>query len=200
MRNQEHLDVRIKEIRQLLSHLHGEITALEAGVVKVLLDLNTDSLTGLKNRRAIENQINEVLDYTYNERINVGVIMIDIDNFKQINDQWGHPVGDEVLSRIGSLLKSFENQKCSVGRLGGEEFIVIAIGSETEIKVLSEFIRRGVENLAPLNTSSLSLSATVSIGTAHSNRFGYVTGELIEKADEALFRAKRSGKNKVEAA
>ncbi len=200
MRNQEHLDIRIKEIRQLLSHLHGEITALEAGVVKVLLDLNTDSLTGLKNRRAIENRINEVLDYTHNERINVGVIMIDIDNFKQINDQWGHPVGDEVLSRIGSLLKSFENQNCSVGRWGGEEFIIIAVGSETEVKVLSEFIRRGVENLAPLNTSSLSLRATVSIGTAHSNRFGYVTDELIKKADEALYKAKRTGKNRVEAA
>ena len=144
----------LKEIRHLLSHLHGEVTALEESYSQLLQVLrrvegaaNIDDLTGLLRRRAFFDQWNALLDECQRLNDENGVLMIDIDHFKRINDTHGHATGDEVIKGVAALLKQFESPNCIVGRMGGEEFAVAIRGTHAEIKGMAEFIRRGAEKL-----------------------------------------------------
>src|SRR5271154_409981 len=126
----------LEEIRHLLSHLHGEVTALEESYSQLLQVLrrvegqaNIDDLTGLLRRRAFFDQWNALLDECQRLNDENGVLMIDIDHFKRINDPHGHATGDEVIKGVAALLKQFESPNCIVGRMGGEEFAVAIKGS-----------------------------------------------------------------------
>ncbi|MFL5814477.1 MAG: GGDEF domain-containing protein, partial [Bdellovibrionia bacterium] len=134
--NQEHLEESLREIRQVLSLLHGEITVLEDHYSRVLLVLerfegaaDIDDLTGLLRRRAFFRKWQALLDACEKLQKNCGVLMIDIDHFKKVNDTHGHPTGDEVIKRVASLLKQYESPRCLVSRLGGEEFAVAIQGT-----------------------------------------------------------------------
>ena len=216
-------ETRLEEIRHLLSHLHGEVTALEENYTQLLQVLrriegaaNIDDLTGLLRRRAFFDQWNALLDECQRLNEESGVLMIDIDHFKRINDTHGHATGDEVIKRVASLLKQFESPSCVVGRIGGEEFAVAIKGSQAEINGMAEFIRRGAEKLhgpviKPHTTdaeadgeSQAEWKCTLSIGMALAST--QVEGghqdstRLLQAADEALYAAKSSGRNKVCAA
>lgn len=218
--NQEHLDSSLKEIRHLLSHLHGEITGLEAGYREVLLVLkkmekcgaaqascDLDDLTGLLRRNAYFRKWEELLEKCQELGENCGVLMLDIDHFKRMNDTHGHATGDEVLKRVSELFKKFESPRCFTGRLGGEEFAVALSGTDAEILGLAEMIRRGVERLhgAVIGedgrpSTRLKWRCTISAGMASSKSAGYDPARLLKAADEALYLAKRKGRNQVRAA
>jgi len=154
-----------------------------------------DDLTGLKNRRAIMEFA--IKEWHRSSRFNrpYCCFVIDIDHFKNINDTWGHGTGDNVLKRVASAIESTLRVTDSVGRIGGEEFLLISV--ETTLQqsaALAERIRSQVEQLQhPHQPNS---PVTVSIGVAQlENQISL--DELISHADEALYQSKNNGRNQV---
>jgi diguanylate cyclase (GGDEF)-like protein len=210
MDREHQMQSSLEEIRQLLSHLHGEVTALESSYSQVLSVLrkfegvaNTDDLTGLLRRRAFFQTWNALLDQCEQLNDSCGVLMIDIDHFKRINDTHGHATGDEVIRRVADLLKQYESPNCVVSRLGGEEFAVAMRGSDAELLGVAEFIRRGAERLhGPVVTengapTSVEWKCTLSVGMASARSAGYDSQRQLQQADEALYEAKTKGRNQV---
>jgi two-component system, cell cycle response regulator len=161
----------------------------------------TDFLTGLPNRRSalrrLKNLVAEV--QRYNEPLSC--LMIDIDHFKNINDNHGHDRGDQVLRLIARLLEDRARSYDMVSRWGGEEFLVISARSGvTDTLHLAERLRKAVATLDIILTEGLHLRVTISIGVATWNPAFHNAGELIKKADQALYQAKANGRNRVEAA
>jgi len=208
--DQHHLEDSLKGIRQLLSHLHGEVTALEASYVQVLRTLRklegtaeVDDLSGLLRRNAFFEKWDRLLEECRSLNQNCGILLIDIDHFKAINDTHGHPTGDEVIQRVAGLVKQFESPNCFTGRYGGEEFAVAIRGTDAEILGMAEMMRRGVERLhGPVAGSERKVrwKCTVSIGMASAAKDGFDSERLVKSADDALYGAKRKGRNQVQAA
>lgn len=159
---------------------------------------SVDPLTGLLNRRAILNKLDESIKHSRRYEINLSVIMLDIDHFKEVNDNYGHFIGDHVLKKIALFLQRKIRDTDAAGRLGGEEFLVVlpkAIMSSA--LTVAERIR---ENLATTKMKNLIgdvFSITVSQGVA-SYKPGDSISSLISRADDALYRAKQNGRNRVE--
>ncbi len=200
----ERLENSLKGIQNLLSHLTGEVSALEASysqVLQVLRKLEAaceiDDLSKLLRRRPFFQKWEGLLEECKAVGEDCGVLLIDIDHFKKINDTHGHPTGDEVIKRVAGILKRFESDHCVVGRYGGEEFAVAARGSEAEILGLAEQIRQETESLGSTDTT---LGCTVSVGAAAAGVHGFDSKILISAADEALYEAKNCGRNRVKAA
>ena len=208
------LEVQIEGIRHLLSHLHGEVVALEESYTQVLSVLRkfesaceVDDLTKLYRRSAFFNKWEHLLRECQRLGENCGVLMVDIDFFKAVNDNHGHPTGDEVLKRVAKLLKQYESPTCFAGRYGGEEFIVALRGSDAEILGKAEMIRRSAERMhGPVvgpdgqPSANVEWKCTLSVGMASSHKVGYDASRLMKSADEALYEAKRRGRNQVRAA
>jgi diguanylate cyclase (GGDEF)-like protein len=212
--NQEHLEESLREIRHLLSLLHGEVTVLEESYSRVLLVLerfegaaDLDDLTGLLRRRAFFRKWQALLDVCVRLQENCGVLVVDIDHFKKINDTHGHPTGDEVIKRVASLLKQYESPRCLVSRLGGEEFAVAIQGTDAEMLGIAELIRRGAERMHGATigfdgkpSEKVEWKCTLSVGMASAQKSSYDAARLLKAADEALYRAKQKGRNQVSAA
>ncbi|MCB4204407.1 diguanylate cyclase [Deferribacterales bacterium Es71-Z0220] len=151
-----------------------------------------DVLTGVLNRKALMEKIE---DYN-NKNKSLGIIMIDIDNFKVINDTYGHLVGDQILKEFSAIISNTIRKSDFVGRYGGEEFLAVIPDLDViEVKTIAERIRKNIES-ETFHIGSLSLKITASLGV-------YVLTEktkiedAIKLADDALYEAKKSGKNKV---
>ncbi len=214
MQNQEKLQDSLEGIRQLLSHLHGEVSALESTYSELLLVLrnfegaaNYDDLTGLLRRRTFFQKWEAILRECQRVNEDCGVLMIDIDHFKAINDTHGHATGDEVIKRIALMLKQYESPNCIVSRLGGEEFAVVVRGTDAQTLGVAEFIRRGAERLhGPVMgpdgeaSSTVEWKCTLSVGMASARKTGYDASRLLKAADAALYKSKRKGRNQVNAA
>lgn len=212
--NRERMETSLEEIRHLLSHLYGEVTVLEEGYSQVLSVLrrfenvcDIDDLTGLLRRNAFFSKWQALLDECQRLNESCGVLMIDIDHFKRVNDTHGHPTGDEVIKRVASMLKQFESPNCVAGRFGGEEFAVAIRGKDAEVLGIAEMIRRGAERLhGPVigsdgkPSSSVEWKCTLSVGMASARGVGFDTSRLLKAADEALYEAKQNGRNQVRAA
>ncbi len=163
-----------------------------------------DPLTGLYNRRLLEDRLGSELAGAKRHGRVVSVLMVDIDLFKVINDTHGHLAGDEVLRMVARTLRATIRKEDFVARFGGEEFVVIA--RETDLDgalLLGERIRHAVERSRCV-WQDVPLSATVSVGvTVSAQPAVFVQGEserqLIDAADKALYRAKQEGRNKVQA-
>lgn len=155
---------------------------------------NHDSLTGLPNRRQIENVLSTALAQASRSGAPCAALMIDIDHFKRLNDKFGHPVGDEVLRHIAHRLSEELRAGNTLGRWGGEEFVVVAPQTELhEAQQLGERLRYAVRS-EPAAGEHL---VTVSIGmTAY--RPGDTPETLIARADRALYRAKQGGRDRLE--
>ncbi|MDD9176138.1 sensor domain-containing diguanylate cyclase [Aliivibrio sp. S2TY2] len=150
-----------------------------------------DDLSGLLNRRAIRNIINSHI----NENVSFALLCFDIDKFKQINDTYGHPEGDEVLRHISQLVSKYLEDKASFSRLGGDEFsIVIKVESKEALTKIANEIHHLVEN-SPTQFDEFEISQTISIGGVLWN--GEDKKELIKAADQALYQSKMKGRNQV---
>jgi diguanylate cyclase (GGDEF)-like protein len=213
--NQERLEAGLDGIRNLLSHLQSEVTTLEQGYAQVLLVLrkletacDVDDLTGLMRRNAFQKRWEAMLEECLRLETGCGVLLIDIDHFKRVNDTHGHPTGDEVIKRVADLLKLHSSPRCIVGRFGGEEFVVAVQGTDAEILGLAEMIRRGAERLhGPVVDKegkadpTVEWKCTISIGMASSRtEKQYDAPRLLKAADLALYVAKSKGRNQVRAA
>jgi diguanylate cyclase (GGDEF)-like protein len=157
-----------------------------------------DPLTRLWNRRGATDLLNSALKEAGRHNHTLGICLADIDNFKQVNDQFGHQVGDQVLRRVaGSIVASVRPQDI-VCRWGGEEFLVIVHDiDERGCVAIGERICAGMREL-PIQTRDGLVPASISIGVAMRNRGDTVTSDqLIALADAALYRSKREGRDRV---
>jgi len=160
-----------------------------------------DSLTNLFNRRAFHDESVKEMDRAFREGQTVSLVMIDIDNFKLINDKYGHQSGDLVLIEIARRLHSLCRPYDILGRFGGEEFIILLPKTTaSSASKIAERIRYDIFN-KPIDVRGGEINVTISIGL--SNIFPVFgprdaqIDDLIKRADIALYRAKRDGKNKV---
>jgi two-component system cell cycle response regulator len=155
-----------------------------------------DPLTGLFNRGAIVGLLQKELSRGQRERTSVSIILVDLDHFKQINDTQGHSAGDAVLRRVAERMQSSVRSYDSVGRYGGEEFLIVLAGCSSRMGTeRAEKIRL---TLAEPSPDSVDSRITVSMGVASALGPAKME-ELLSLADAALYRAKRNGRNRVEA-
>ncbi len=158
-----------------------------------------DALTGVWNRVAILNTLQRELNRSLREENPLSVIMVDLDHFKQVNDRWGHQTGDDVLRDVTKRMESVLRPYDVLGRYGGEEFVVIVPGCDGNTALdLAERLR-GAVNARPVLTSNGSLSITLSLGVSSLSK-GLTSESLLQRADEALYAAKRAGRNCSQAA
>lgn len=158
-----------------------------------------DPLTGLFNRRYLEETMERELNRVKRQGIPLGVIMMDLDHFKQYNDTFGHSAGDELLSALGILLKSQIRGEDIACRYGGEEFLLILPGASMEIALeRAESLRQAVKEMHQFRQGLK--PTTLSLGVAVYPDHGDTGLQLIQSADAALYRAKRGGRDRVMAA
>jgi diguanylate cyclase (GGDEF)-like protein len=168
-----------------------------------------DELTGLFNRRKLREALDEWIPRARRERQPISVLLLDVDHFKSINDAWGHATGDRVLRLIAELLQSSFRAQDVVCRYGGEEFCVLLCDHRagqnqnhpTEALFFAERVRRAAETMRWTTADGQALSqVTLSGGIAAYPWDGATAQELLQRADEALYAAKRSGRNRIQIA
>lgn len=165
--------------------------------VRILREaVHLDFLTGLYNVRAFEVIMNQRIAHTNRYRIPFTLLMIDIDHFKLVNDTHGHPAGDAVLSQIADVLRDTFRPGDQIARKGGEEFAVIVDECDAgNIGKIAERLRQNVEDHKFVLPDGTELKITISAGSATYPDIG--ESLLVEKADQALYEAKATGRNRV---
>jgi diguanylate cyclase (GGDEF)-like protein len=155
-----------------------------------------DELTGLANRRALDYRLANLQSAAASTNQHVSLAMIDVDHFKQINDRFGHGVGDLVLQQVARILLSSGGSDELVARVGGEEFVVCWLVTDENASVSERLERLRLEvSDFPWHTITTGLEVTVSIGVARGDNVN--AESLLELADFAMYRAKRGGRNRV---
>lgn len=179
---------KIRRLQENQKDLETENKALES-----LAD--TDPLTSLYNRNGLYNRI-EYLECQRETLQGIGILLLDIDHFKQLNDQYGHDVGDKALKAFTSVINLHLRETDIFARLGGEEFVVVcALPAREDLMSVAEKLRRLARQSTPQEDSPFNI--TVSVGATHimgDEKFA----DALRRADEALYRAKQNGRNRVE--
>ena len=158
-----------------------------------------DALTGLPNRLLIADRLERLLARGRRNGLPGTVLFVDLDDFKDVNDTFGHEAGDQVLQAVATRLSENLREVDTVGRLGGDEFVVLVDGeSESPPELVAERIVAILREPLELAGGSSTITVTTSVGAAVG--VGYDAGELMRDADMALYRAKATGKNRSEIA
>ncbi len=158
---------------------------------------NHDALTNLHNRHYFNQELSKEVAKSRRYKIQLSLLMIDIDHFKKVNDTYGHPVGDQVLKSLADICRTVLRDVDIIVRFGGEEFIVILPSTNISGALLTaERIRAGVEEF-DFTYEDTSLKATVSIGATSYDNNDWTDKDLIKAADIALYQAKKNGRNQV---
>jgi diguanylate cyclase (GGDEF)-like protein len=169
----------------MLETLEGDITRVMSMLQKLRHRVNNDDLTGLLRRNEFFRRLGSMLSARGGD---VSVILIDIDNFKRINDLEGHIVGDHVLQRVSQVIQRCLKAGAEAGRFGGEEFVVAFPASQERTAVLAEALRRQIQR---------EVNVTVSVGVATARAADWEVRKMVGMADHALYQAKHAGKNQV---
>jgi diguanylate cyclase (GGDEF)-like protein len=153
-----------------------------------------DSLTGLLNRRAFDDILHREIERTQRSGTPRGLILIDLDRFKEVNDTRGHNAGDEVLRQVSALLRQAVRPSDTLARYGGEEFVLLVRSARPdETEAIAERLRESIEQCAAL---PFNVWLTASVGVAMSYP-GETAAELLDRCDSALYASKRAGRNRV---
>lgn len=157
-----------------------------------------DSLTQLYVRRYFEKNLDEELKKARRQDTNLSLIVLDIDDLKNYNEEYGYSIGDQIIKRISEKIREFVKENEIAARYGGEKLILL-IPEKTAAEAfdIAENIRKSIENMEISSNEDKSFKITVSIGISEFPENGETVEELIKSADEALYKAKREGKNKV---
>ncbi len=183
-----------------LWRIHRHIAALERSSEKLNELSMTDGLTGLYNHRYLQQRLEIEMQRSERYRIPLALLMIDIDDFKRLNDTYGHLFGDYALKHLSAILLQFTRKIDIVGRYGGEEFLLILpqTGEDMALRV-AERIREGVASTSIKPEAVQSIYLSITIGVACLPRPDiHSSADAIQAADNALYLGKRNGKNRVE--
>jgi diguanylate cyclase (GGDEF)-like protein len=165
----------------------------DALLATVTAEARTDRLTGVLNRRGLEEQASRCLAQARREGSPVAVVIVDIDYFKRVNDQWGHEVGDRVIAHLGSVLADECRETDVVARLGGEEFVVLLSQSDEASALLyTRRVRRALAESDRPGRPAVRISAGAAAATAPAD-----VAPLLQSADTALYEAKRTGRDRT---
>ena len=198
---------RISQLRQDLEGRQWEVHRINAEMSiahSKLAEANeqlhrlatTDELTGLMNRREAMSRLAEAWSVSVRRQSPLACISLDIDHFKNFNDEYGHAIGDTVLRAVAEALRSTVRSGESLCRIGGEEFLVLCPdATEAEAAITAERLRASVEQRV-VRVDKLELAATVSLGVAERTGTMTVPDELLRIADDALYAAKGAGRNR----
>jgi diguanylate cyclase len=156
-----------------------------------------DPLTSLPNRMLLEDRLQQALIRSQRNGTAIAVLFIDLDNFKAVNDKYGHLVGDQLLIAVGERLRQHLRASDTAGRLGGDEFVVLLeIRDRNDpVMMVAERLRRALHVPLLLEPEPITLSASIGIALSEAGQDD--PEELLDSADNALLRAKRTGKNRV---
>ena len=186
------------EVLATFSHLAAiaaENTRLHTSTLKLA---ETDALTGLLNRRALENNLKTEQQRAQRYGRDISLILLDIDHFKKVNDTYGHIAGDVVLKKLATVLTQQTRDIVSVARFGGEEFVIVLPETNGDgAKFVAERVRKAVSGMAFELPDGREIGVTVSLGVAC---FSSGVGKLeimLDQADQALYQAKNTGRNRV---
>lgn len=160
----------------------------------------TDALTGLKNRRYFDQRMSEEVALSLRHKLPLSLMLLDVDHFKKINDTYGHQIGDEVLSSLAKLISGMVRDSDIVARYGGEEIAIITPRtSKEEAALLAERLRDLIEKttVAMVGTTQEVVQVTVSLGICSLSAVITDKDALIEESDQALYLAKKYGRNRV---
>jgi two-component system, cell cycle response regulator len=187
------LRARLKACNRILTLQDSQIQARE----QLLFQATHDLLTGVWSRGAILETLRRELDRAARSETATGLMMLDIDHFKAINDTHGHLVGDDVLKQVTQRIVHAVRGYDSVGRYGGEEFLIVLPGcGRDQIDQGAERVRSAVDD-GPLLVDGVTIAVTVSIGAAVATGATVSDLEILAAADAALYRAKRAGRNRT---
>lgn len=184
--------------RERIADLEARVAKLEAEKRKLEELARVDALTGLGNRRAFEQAFDSAVRFASRFNSKLSILLIDLDGMKRLNDEHGHPAGDQGLRAVGELLQAWLRGTDVSCRCGGDEFAVILPGTgQKGSKHVAEKLRRAIETLTIVVDGETLRPFTASIGIAVYGVHGASVEEMVQVADEALYQAKRAGKNRV---
>jgi diguanylate cyclase (GGDEF)-like protein len=177
-----------------ITHLVGIAVAQRRFQADIANMAHYDTVTGLHNRRAFQTKLQEIIDDARAQHRNAAVAIIDLDKFKNINDTYGHPMGDAVIQEMAHRLSVCVREDDIVARLGGDEFAIIfnEIENSREIDEIATRIARAVSE--PMEIEGKSISTSTSIGVSRFPQHAHTADELFVKADHALYQAKQKGR------
>ncbi|NJN53134.1 MAG: diguanylate cyclase, partial [Gammaproteobacteria bacterium] len=159
---------------------------------------NTDSLTQLSNRRYFRQRLEAEISHVERHRTELSVLLLDLDQFKRVNDTYGHDVGDRVLQVIGNIISEFKRVADVAARLGGEEFALLLPSTDLEGAVrVAQRLRKTIEEHVISDRNRNPIRVTVSIGVATASAEKPSSDRTLTEADRALYRAKHAGRNRV---
>ncbi len=189
----ESLEVENERLRRYIEKNRKRLEIVEAKFAETKKEADIDSLTKIFNRKRFDKDMEE-FDLNCNT---YSIIFLDVDDFKKINDTYGHAVGDKVLMEIGEILTHYLRRNTYAYRYGGEEFVVVLPeGDLNGAKVVAERLREVMENRAVKIDERSMITFTASFGASQKRQNEHFN-EVLKRADEALYEAKRSGKNKI---
>jgi diguanylate cyclase (GGDEF)-like protein len=194
---QEDLEKRNREVQRCNAEMEIMNSSLAAANHKLSILAAHDELTGLINRREAMNRLTEIWSAStrYNEPF--ACILLDVDHFKKVNDRCGHDAGDLVLRELGDTLRSSARAGEPVARIGGEEFLVLCPRATADAAAVgAERLRRTVQS-RPIQAGPTELSVTISAGVAQRTPSTPDFDAVLKAADDALYAAKRAGRNRV---
>ena len=197
--------LELKQTRSALKRLNQDLEdrvltrtkELENALARAEHLATTDMLTGIPNRRSFMTQADQRHAEWLRHKRPYALLMMDMDNFKQINDTYGHPAGDQVLISTATALRQYTRCEDVIGRIGGEEFCVLLVGvSEVEAITLAERIRTELANL-PVVFEGKSISVTASFGLVPPELLQENFDDVLKNSDQMLYQAKHEGRNRV---
>lgn len=169
------------------------LTVAQDAITELHLASETDALSGLANRRGFDRQAQEILDRAAHDRASLSVAVFDLDHFKRINDMHGHHSGDMAIASFAALMRNVAPASAVLGRIGGDEFAMLVDGRSSDGALVTA---RHIRAKAWQATNDGAFAATVSCGVAEC-RHGETLAAILRRADQALYRAKSEGRNRV---
>lgn len=189
-----------EQISYIKSYINESIPSIEVKLLMNALQESafTDGLTGLYNRKFLDEHSKKLIPHAKRDNFNVGVLLLDMDHFKAVNDEYGHDIGDKVLKELARILLENVRESDLVVRYGGEEFVILLvnIAEDEALKVANKIKQKVSENEIDVYAGS-KLRKTISIGLSMYPKDSSSFDSVIKNADIALYEAKHKGRNQV---